>query len=155
MCTGQEGGDRCSCRCRGVQHGARPSADTCLTTTLDVSFSNPLWLLSFLHTFSRIRWYFQYGLRYPVKSRGTLGVPGPYPTVHHFVTEIRTYVHISGTKLCIMGYVWCIWGFMRWAYASSPEDLEKSPPSYEHMFTVGQSLYDLIGTPSALLSMWL
>ena len=27
-----------------------------------------------------------------------------YPTMHHFVTEMCTYVHISVTKWCIMGY---------------------------------------------------
>ena len=27
-----------------------------------------------------------------------------YPTMHHFVTEMCTHVHISATKLCIVGY---------------------------------------------------
>ena len=27
-----------------------------------------------------------------------------YPTMHHFVTEMCTYVHISVTKWCIVGY---------------------------------------------------
>ena len=29
--------------------------------------------------------------------------PVPYPTMHHFVTEMCTYVHISVTKWCIVG----------------------------------------------------
>ena len=28
-----------------------------------------------------------------------------YPTVHHFVTEMCTRVHISVTKWCIVGYL--------------------------------------------------
>ena len=36
------------------------------------------------------------------KSNNT---PVPYPTVHHFVTEMCTCVHISVTKWCIMGYL--------------------------------------------------
>ena len=37
----------------------------------------------------------------------------PYPTMHHFVTEMCTCVHISVTKWCIVGYLsdWCIVGF--------------------------------------------
>ena len=27
-----------------------------------------------------------------------------YPTMHHFVTEMCTHVHISVTKWCIVGY---------------------------------------------------
>ena len=36
-----------------------------------------------------------------------------YPTMHHFVTEMCTYVHISVTKWCIVGYLsdalWDLW----------------------------------------------
>ena len=43
--------------------------------------------------------------------------PIPYTTMHHFVTEMRTYVHISVTEWCIMGYLsdalWDLWdGFL-------------------------------------------
>ena len=31
--------------------------------------------------------------------------PVPYPTIHHFVTEMCTHVHISVTKWCIEGYL--------------------------------------------------
>ena len=38
----------------------------------------------------------------------------PYPTMHHFVTEMCTYVYTSVTKCCIMGYfpdaLWNLWG---------------------------------------------
>ena len=30
--------------------------------------------------------------------------PDKYPTMHHFVTEMCTHVHISVTKRCIVGY---------------------------------------------------
>ena len=41
----------------------------------------------------------------------------PNPTMHHIVTEMCTYVHISVTKWCIVGYfVWRIVGFVRWVY---------------------------------------
>ena len=30
--------------------------------------------------------------------------PGPYPTMHDFVTEMCICVHISVTKWCIVGY---------------------------------------------------
>ena len=30
---------------------------------------------------------------------------GKYPTMHHFVTEMCTHVHISVTKWCIVGYL--------------------------------------------------
>ena len=37
----------------------------------------------------------------------------PYPTMHHFVTEMCTCVHISVTKWCIVGYLydalWDLW----------------------------------------------
>ena len=37
-----------------------------------------------------------------------------YPTMHHFVTEMCTHVHISDTKWCIVGYRnWCIVGFVQ------------------------------------------
>ena len=36
-----------------------------------------------------------------------------YPTMHHFVTEMCTHVHISVTKWCIVGYgigaLWDLW----------------------------------------------
>ena len=39
--------------------------------------------------------------------------PVPYPTMHHFVTEMCTCVHISVTKWCIVGYLtdalWDLW----------------------------------------------
>ena len=31
--------------------------------------------------------------------------PVPYPTMHHFVTEMCTRVHISVTIWCIVGYL--------------------------------------------------
>ena len=33
------------------------------------------------------------------------GAPVPCPIMHHFVTEMCTYVHISVTKWCIVGYL--------------------------------------------------
>ena len=59
-----------------------------------------------------------------------------YPTMHHFVTEMCTRMHISVTESCIVGYGtgalwgahlcnrlvhcgiwdWCIVGFVRWVY---------------------------------------
>ena len=44
--------------------------------------------------------------------------PVPYPIMHHFVTEMCRCVHISVTKWCIMGYLLCIVGFVRWVYWS-------------------------------------
>ena len=45
-------------------------------------------------------------------------VPVPYPTMHHFVTEMCTHVHISVTKWCIVGYLsdalWELWGGSIW-----------------------------------------
>ena len=39
--------------------------------------------------------------------------PVPYPTMHHFVTEMCTCVRISVTKWCIVGYlskaIWNLW----------------------------------------------
>ena len=39
--------------------------------------------------------------------------PVPYPTMHHFVTEMCTCVHISVTNWCIVGYLldalWDLW----------------------------------------------
>ena len=37
-------------------------------------------------------------------SHKSCNAPGEYPTMHHFVTERCTYVHISVTKWRIMGY---------------------------------------------------
>ena len=39
-----------------------------------------------------------------------------YPTMHHFITEMYTCVHISLTKWCIAEYVWCIVGYVRWVF---------------------------------------
>ena len=43
----------------------------------------------------------------------THNAPVSYPTVHHFVTEMWTCVHISVTKWCIVGYLssalWDLW----------------------------------------------
>ena len=42
----------------------------------------------------------------------------PYTTMQHFVTEIRTCVHISVTKWCIVGYLsdafWDLWDGSIW-----------------------------------------
>ena len=52
------------------------------------------------------------------KLRLVLGIllyndPVPYPTMHHFVTEMCTCVHISATKWCTVGYLsnvlWDLW----------------------------------------------
>ena len=43
--------------------------------------------------------------------------PVPFPTMHHFVIEMCTCVHISITKMVHYGIfvnVWCIVGFVRW-----------------------------------------
>ena len=41
--------------------------------------------------------------------------PVPYPTMHHFVTEMCTCVHISVTKWCIVGHLLKrTMGFVRW-----------------------------------------
>ena len=40
-------------------------------------------------------------------------------TMHHFVTEMWTHVHISVTKWSIVGHlchVWCFMGFVRWVH---------------------------------------
>ena len=47
----------------------------------------------------------------------TRNAPIPYPTVHHFLTEMCTGVHISVTKCCIVWYfsdaLWDLWhGFI-------------------------------------------
>ena len=45
-------------------------------------------------------------------------VPVPYPTTHHFVTEMCTRVYISVTKRCIVGYLsdafhtWDLWDWI-------------------------------------------
>ena len=42
--------------------------------------------------------------------------PDKYPTMHHFVTEMCTGVHISVTKWCIMGYgTGALWDLWIWA----------------------------------------
>ena len=38
-------------------------------------------------------------------SNKSHNVLGKYPTMHHFVTEMCTHVHISVTKWCIVGYL--------------------------------------------------
>ena len=35
-----------------------------------------------------------------------------YPTMHHYVTEMCTHVHISVTKLCIVIWDLCIMGIV-------------------------------------------
>ena len=40
--------------------------------------------------------------------------PAPHPTVHHFVTEMCTCVHISVANGAL--WIWCIVGFVRWVY---------------------------------------
>ena len=46
-------------------------------------------------------------------SHKSHNAPDKYPTMHHFVTEMCTHVHISVTKWCIMGYLsdasWHFW----------------------------------------------
>ena len=55
-------------------------------------------------------WWFQQDL-----SQKYTNAPAPYPTRHHFITEIQMYtcVHISVTKLCLVGYLfnalWDLW----------------------------------------------
>ena len=44
--------------------------------------------------------------------------PVPYPAMHHFETEICTYVHITCTKRCAVGYVWCIEAFVKWVHCA-------------------------------------
>ena len=39
------------------------------------------------------------------QSHTSHNAPIPYPTMHHFVTEMCTCVHISVTKWCIVGYL--------------------------------------------------
>ena len=47
------------------------------------------------------------------QSHKSHNAPVPYPTMHHFVTEMCTRVHISVTKWCIVGYLpdalWDLW----------------------------------------------
>ena len=38
-------------------------------------------------------------------SHKSHNAPLPYPTAYPFVTEMRSCVHISGTKCCIVGYL--------------------------------------------------
>ena len=38
------------------------------------------------------------------RSHKSHNVCGEYPTMHHFVTEMCTQVHISVAKWCIVGY---------------------------------------------------
>ena len=48
--------------------------------------------------------------------RESHSAPVPYPTVHHFVTEMCTCVLISGTKLHCDVFLWCMIGFVRWMH---------------------------------------
>ena len=47
------------------------------------------------------------------QSHKSHNAPVPYPTMHHFLTEMCTCVHISVTKWCIVGYLsdalWDLW----------------------------------------------
>ena len=60
--------------------------------------------------------------------------PIPYPTMHHFVSEMCTCVHISVTKLCIVGYwsnvLWDLWDgsvqYLAWSASHSVPHLHKS-----------------------------
>ena len=49
----------------------------------------------------------------PDPSHKSHNAPDKYPTMHHFVTEMCTCVHISVTKWCIVGYgtdaFWDLW----------------------------------------------
>ena len=50
-----------------------------------------------------------------IQSHKSHNTPVSCPTMHHFVTEICTCVHISLTEWCIVWYFgWCIAGFVRW-----------------------------------------
>ena len=45
-----------------------------------------------------------------------------YPTVHQFVAEMCAHVHISVTKLCILGNDWCIVGFVRHVFSQGTQE---------------------------------
>ena len=69
-----------------------------LTVSPDITCVAPLWTVSDA-TIDRLH-----------KSHNA---PFPYPTRHHFITEMCTCVHISVTKWCIVGYLpdalWDLW----------------------------------------------
>ena len=56
-------------------------------------------------------------------SHKSHSAPVPYPTMLHFVTEMCTHVHISVTKLCIVGYLsdalWDLWEGYVWTQGCS------------------------------------
>ena len=42
----------------------------------------------------------------------------PYPTIHHFVAEMCTCMHISVTKWCVVGYLFgALWDFEMGQYS--------------------------------------
>ena len=45
-----------------------------------------------------------YALQVRNPSRKSHNALDKYPTIHYFVTEMCTHVHISVTKWCIVGY---------------------------------------------------
>ena len=54
------------------------------------------------------------------KSHNALG---KYPTMHHFVTEMCTIVHISVTKWCIVGYgTVALWDLWYWSISWNSEN---------------------------------
>ena len=75
--------------------------------------------------------WFDIGLRYRLHGRGfrqtilaidpsykSYNILDKYPTLHHFVTEICTHVHISVTKWCILvGMELCIVWFVQRVYS--------------------------------------
>ena len=61
----------------------------------------------------------------------THNAPIPYPTMHQFVTEMCTNVHISVTKWCIMGFLfdalWDLWdGYINLSTRSPPTSCSRS-----------------------------
>ena len=63
-----------------------------------------------------------------------------YPTMHQFVTEMCTHVHIPVTKWCIVGYVTgALW------------DLYNSTYSHQHLFTPSSLTTRLISCASPQL----
>ena len=67
-----------------------------------------------------------------------------YPTIHHFVTEMCTHVHISVAKWCIVGYmIGALWDLhdrsVRW-------DL-LMPINFQHPFIAMVHIVDMIDMP--------
>ena len=69
---------------------------------------------------------------------------GKYPTMHHFVTEMCTHVHISDTKWYIVGYgtgaVWDLWDESIWWH----QPITSTYVSYHHLLTWTQNKNNLI-----------